>query len=143
MEEREYQLEHVKAMAWERDAVNRLYYGLWIVFLGGFVLSLHVKFDKTDPRVHLVIAIVTGFRVLAIFGTALNFWMQYHALKSLRYRRLSIFYGAFGDRAHSNRAEEKAQKAARIEYLCEVPLLVFAVGFLLLALVGSCVIRIP
>jgi hypothetical protein len=43
LDEREFELENVRFLARERDAINRIYYGLWIMFLGGFVLSLHVS----------------------------------------------------------------------------------------------------
>src|SRR5579862_691801 len=101
MDEREFHLEHLKASAQEREAVNRLYYGFWIVFLGGFALSLRVGYGK---HVFVAETLLIAFRLLAVVGTAINFWMQYHALRSSSFMRMTAF--------HSVYSEQMAAKAA-------------------------------
>src|ERR1700692_527939 len=68
-------------LAWERDALNRLYYGFWVLFMAGFVYSLHIPKCLNHP--HIEFWTVLLFRALSIAGTMVNFLMQYHAVGSL------------------------------------------------------------
>jgi len=140
VDELEYELEHARATASERDSVNRLYYGMWIVFLGGFALSLHVV-DYRHPR--LAVYLVISFRLLAIAGTAVNFWMQYHAIKGLSNWRVSLFHRALNNDAGRDRAERAMQRSDRIVIRCELPLRIIAAAFLVIAFLGSFLVRIP
>ncbi len=125
-------------MAWERDSLNRLYYGLWIMFLGGLVLSLHVVISQHS---YFAYALLAAFRLLAITGTAVNFEMQYHAINSLSKARLSLYCQAF-DALGTKREMAKANDSDRIVAACEIPLQLIAAAFLLLAFVGSFLVKL-
>ncbi len=141
MDENEYRLEHAKFSAWERDAFNRLFYGLWVIFLGGFVLSLHVTVERYT---HVAFVFVVVFRFLAIAGTALNFVMQYCALIYLGAVRELVFYSAYSSMAtlHGT-AREKAEKYAPIVKRCEKWSIWIAAVFLSVAFAGSFLVHIP
>lgn len=71
---------HIEHLRWERDANMRLYYGFWVVFLGGFVYQREHPLAAHDC---LHLALVVAFRCLAIFGTTINFLMQDDGILSL------------------------------------------------------------
>jgi hypothetical protein len=137
---KEYQLEHAKFLAWERDSLNRLYYGLWIVFLGGFVLSLHVSAYR---HVRVAFVLVVAFRSLAIAGTIVNFLMQYHAIGGLSNVRAELFFRAYGETASAEAAYLRTQRSDRMVRRCELPLQLIAAAFLLIAFAGSFLVRVP
>jgi hypothetical protein len=136
----EYELEHVRYLAWERDSFNRLYYGLWIMFVGGFVLSLRVSIGKHFWTTYILIAL---FRVLAIVGTAVNFLMQYFAIVYLGGIREKLFYQAKGAPRFVKMAREKIRTFGPRVHFCETALRIIAVLFLLVALAGSFLVRVP
>lgn len=80
---------YTESLTTEREALNRIYYGFWIMFLGGFVLSLHVSIERHP---HLAYGLLFAFRVLAIGGTAVNFRMQERAIGSLSALNRAIHY---------------------------------------------------
>jgi hypothetical protein len=140
IDEREYILDHAKFLAWERDAFNRLYYGLWIVFLGGFVLSLHVVVYRYSC---VALVLVVAFRLLAVAGTAVNFLMQYDAIVYLGAVREKLFYTTMGDVAHAETASEKARIFEPKVKRCEEHLQRIAAAFLLIAFAGSFLVHLP
>ena len=105
MDDREFRLEHAKLLSAERDAINRVYYALWIVFMGGFVLSLHIT---SGPHVTAARIAIVAFRVLAIAGTAINFAMQYFSLDSLGSFRQAVFREAFGKHLEAEEADPQS-----------------------------------
>jgi hypothetical protein len=139
LDEREFELENVKFLARERDAINRIYYGLWIMFLGGFVLSLHVSIVRCPRTACVLIAV---FRVLAIVGTAVNFLMQDFAIRFLAGIRERFFYRAWNAPRFVKEANVKIRLYGPRARSCETPLRVIAVLFLLIALVGSFLVRV-
>lgn len=71
-------------LMWDREAYAKLYYPLWILFIGGFVFSLST--DKYHGPIPAYLAgLIYLFRILALAGTALNFYVQHLALEVLRY----------------------------------------------------------
>ena len=66
---------------WEIELSSKLYYALWILFIGGFVYSLNL------PGIHQLSATSFGyseihlFRIIAIAGCALNFYVQRMAIR--------------------------------------------------------------
>jgi len=134
-----YPAEQVKSWEWERDAVNRLYYGLWVVFLGGFVLSLRVPVRWCFCATTIL---MVAFRVLAIAGTALNFLMQERALTALSHFRFGMVCESEGD---PTLAAEKYSEAAELNRIViQFDNWLKGVGFLflLLALISSFVVKI-
>jgi hypothetical protein len=140
VEEREYRLEHTKLLAAERDAINRLYYGFWIIFLGGFVLSMHVT-EGRHPRATTTFVVI--FRILAIAGTAANFAMQYYSLDSLTGYRRSVFHDAVGNRGIAEAAVKDSLRSGELANVFLLVLTYIGAAFLLVALVGSFFVRIP
>jgi hypothetical protein len=76
--------EHFAFLQWDRDINGRLYYALWIVFMGGFVLSINSTIRLNSPSVCMIM-LVYLFRILAIIGSVLNFILQDEAIKAVRY----------------------------------------------------------
>lgn len=71
-------------LKWDRETYAKLYYPLWILFMGGFVFSLSTE-KYHGPVSPVMIALIYSFRIVAVFGTALNFYVQHVALIVLRY----------------------------------------------------------
>jgi hypothetical protein len=140
IDQREYELEFAKYLAWERDALNRLYYGLWIVFLGGFVLSLHLTVGK---HVRTTYTLIVLFRILAMVGSGINFMMQYHALNSVSKFRVSNFQQSQGRAALARDFQKQADNSDRFVARCEKPLQIVAVSFLIIAFIGSFFVTLP
>jgi fatty acid desaturase len=140
IDRRDYELEHAKYLGWERDSFNRLYYGLWIMFLGGFVLSLHVSIGKHFWPTYILIVL---FRVLAVTGTGVNFLMQYQAIENLSSIRENIYFRAMGNEARADETKNQAREAHRIVSSSEWSLLAIAGAFLFVAFVGSFLVTLP
>jgi hypothetical protein len=74
-------------LQWDREINGKLYYALWILFMGGFVLSIGYT-NQPDlfsncwirPLLHV-------FRLLAVIGSALNFYLQSQAIDAVRHAR--------------------------------------------------------
>ncbi len=71
-------------LKWDREAYAKLYYPLWILFMGGFVFSLSTD-RYHGPIPAYIVGLIYLFRILAVAGTALNFYVQRLALEVLRY----------------------------------------------------------
>lgn len=86
-------------LKWDRETHARLYYPLWILFVGGFVFSLSTdKYHSPIPSYLLILLYL--FRILAIIGTGLNFWVQRLALRVLRYEwETEVYLGWFQKRS--------------------------------------------
>jgi len=140
MDKTENMLEHAKFMERERDLFNRLYYGFWIMFLGGFVLSLRIA-----PYRHIVVAsfLVFAFRLLAVAGTILNFLMQYWAIVFLGAIRETLFYKTMGAEEPEKAAYAKVCKFEPLVHGSEVPLLIIALVYLLVGFAGSFLVHVP
>ncbi|MBI3895889.1 MAG: hypothetical protein HY313_08135 [Acidobacteria bacterium] len=124
-----------KYLSLERDALNRLYYAFWIMFVGGLVYSFHIP---TTQYPHLVFYLVLAFRVLAVVGTGINFIMQYHAIASVGHIQVFNFLkGQQGKELEAAKRAIQAEKSDRIVSCCEIPLQLVAGAFLLTSLVLS------
>lgn len=71
-------------LKWDRETYAKLYYPLWILFMGGFVFSLSTEKYHGSISPYLIVLIYV-FRIVAIAGTGLNFWVQRLGLLILRY----------------------------------------------------------
>jgi hypothetical protein len=133
-----FRLEHAKFLEWERDARNRLNYGLWIVFLGGFVLSLRAM----DSQSCQVFVLVLAFRTLAVLGSAVNVFMQLRSIDGLTAGREAMFHKNLNNM--ESFAEKRAASARydRTVRACEPILQIITVAFLLVALYGSFVVHV-
>jgi hypothetical protein len=139
-DERAYKLEHAKLLASEKDAYSRLYYGLWIIFLGGFVLSLHVTVSKHLYTAYVVIAV---FRILATAGAATNFLMQLASLESGSAIRHGIFYEAVGNQGRAKDAANDSKNADKRFVRYQKWLQWIGSAFLAIALLGSFLVHVP
>jgi hypothetical protein len=139
MEDREYELELFKAMAWERDALHRLYYPFWILFMGGFVLSLRVPFHWC-ATLHSVLLV--GFRFLAVLGTVLNFLSQQTDLTGISCYRWGYVYATTGKPDVAIQKYEDAKRLAKKSVTFDRWLLCVTIAFLVIAFVGSFLIHI-
>lgn len=139
MEEREYELELSNAMAWERDALHRLYYPLWILFMGGFVLSLRVPFHW---YICLNTVLLVPFRVLSVLGTGLNFLAQQVDITGVSCSRWAYVYASTGHPDIAKEKYEEAKRSAQVAITLTTWLLRVAFLFLVIALVGSFLIRL-
>jgi hypothetical protein len=139
MEDRQYELELFKAMAWERDALHRLYYPFWILFMGGFVLSLRVPFHWC---ICLKSVLLVGFRFLAVLGTGLNFLSQQTDLTGISCYRWGYVYATTGKPDVAKQKYETAKKLAKRSITFNHWLLWVTIVFLVIALVGSFLIHI-
>lgn len=89
MKIRDPQKDHADYLQWERDANMRLYYPLWILFIGGFA------FQYQHPPATcgcLAASLVCAFRLLAIAGTVLNFILQNCGIDSVSHANRYLFY---------------------------------------------------
>jgi hypothetical protein len=78
-------------LQWDREINGKLYYALWILFIGGFVLSIGYTGQPDLSSNCLIRPLLHVFRLLAVIGSALNFYFQNRAIDAVRYaRELSI-----------------------------------------------------
>ena len=83
--------EQPEFLQWDREINGRLYYALWILFMGGFVLSIGYSNQPDLFSNCLIRPLLHVFRLLAVIGSALNFWFQSRAIDAVRHARaLSI-----------------------------------------------------
>jgi hypothetical protein len=115
---------------------SKLYYGFWIIFLGGFVLSLHAPDGLPCWKLLGLIC----FRSLAIVGTCLNFLMQFYAARMLHSMKL---WQTLGDEPEGKTSEEKWTKFGKIANGLENALMCVGASYLLLGLILSFLIRVP
>jgi hypothetical protein len=134
VEDREYELELFKAMAWERDALHRLYYPFWILFMAGFVLSLRVPFHWC---ICLNSVLLVVFRFLAVLGTGLNFMSQHTDLTGISCYRWAYVYKTTGKPDEAKKQYEASQALAGTSVKLNNWLLGVTITFLATALVGS------
>jgi hypothetical protein len=134
MDHHELELEHMKASALERDAVLRLYYALWIVFLGGFVLSLRISYGELACLAKVLVA---AFRLLAVVGTLLNFWMQYHAIRGSSYNRREQYARSDNNKRMADNFHTKMEDSANAVEGSQPYLIIVGTLFLMVALILS------
>jgi hypothetical protein len=75
-------------LQWGREINGKLYYPLWILFMGGFVLSIQLS---TRPDFYSALTMRPAlrlFRILAVVGSALNFAMQSLEIEAVGCSRL-------------------------------------------------------
>lgn len=137
------------AQKWESESTGKLYYSLWILFMGGFVLSLS-SFDKNSSFAGHV-RLIHVFRILAILGSVLNFLMQSAIINSSVLTGQMILaldrFRVEASKGDQNQAESKLQCAEalhtqRERYSLAATILsicaeVCAAAFLVLALIGT------
>jgi hypothetical protein len=135
----EYVLEHGKFLVWQREAYNRLYYGFWIMFLGGFVLSLRVT-----PYRHFGLAsiLIEAFRFLAILGTVVNFRVQQFSIIFLSGARELFLFKTMGREDSAETASKKINTYVPLISHGETFLQIMAASFLLIAFGGSFLVRV-
>jgi len=135
------EVEYAKHLVWNRDALGRLYYPFWILFMTGFVISLRVP---RSAQSCIVLCGLVVFRLLAVLGTSINFLMQYHAIDSLSHASIYLFKKAKGEAPEALYDEDrKAKKSDDIAMRFETPLQAIAALFLLVALVLSFLVYTP
>jgi hypothetical protein len=78
--------QHSRFLEWDREINGKLYYALWIVFMGGFALSINSTVAFSTPT-SCTLWLLRAFRVLAVAGSVLNFVLQSKAIDAVRYSR--------------------------------------------------------
>jgi hypothetical protein len=73
-------------LQWDREVNSKLYYGFWIMFLGGFVLSLGPTITHTNSAQCILIWLY-AFRISALVGVVINFLLQSFAINAVREAR--------------------------------------------------------
>lgn len=79
--------EHPEFLQWDREINGKLYYALWILFMGGFVLSIGYTNQRDLFSNCLVRPLLHLFRLLAIIGSVANFFYQNRAINAVRAAR--------------------------------------------------------
>jgi hypothetical protein len=79
--------EHPDFLQWDREINGKLYYALWILFMGGFVLSIGYTNQPDLFSNCLIRPLLHVFRLLAVIGSALNFYFQSQAIDAVRHAR--------------------------------------------------------
>lgn len=75
----DYEETYAKHLEWNRDTNGRLYYVLWVLFLGGFVFTFQMH---RAANCYQFLGVFL-FRVLAIVGCVINFLYQENAINSV------------------------------------------------------------
>jgi hypothetical protein len=75
-------------LQWDREINGKLYYALWILFMGGFVLSISYTNQPDLFSNCLIRPLLHLFRLLAVIGSALNFYFQSRAIDAVRHARV-------------------------------------------------------
>jgi hypothetical protein len=132
-------IELLKLWMQEGETRSRLFYGMWIVFLGGFLVSLH-PFAKLSTGTLVALFL---FRSLAIAGTVINFWMQIAEIRFRRYYKESVQHSIVREELPMKEKYKLAQAALNQTNLCSVIVYSFGVCFLLLGLVLSFIVHVP
>ena len=79
--------EQPEFLQWDREINGKLYYPLWILFMGGFVLSIGYT-NQPDLFSNCWIRLLLRvFRLSAVIGSALNFYFQSKAIDAVRIAR--------------------------------------------------------
>lgn len=105
--------EHAEFLRSEREMNGKLYYALWILFMGGFVVSIGKISQNSCSSTSLrALGLLHTLRILAVLGSALNFLYQDLAINSVRLaRQVSIDL----DR-HRVLADDKKPEAATVVF---------------------------
>ncbi|MGA3332672.1 MAG: hypothetical protein ABSC62_00765 [Terracidiphilus sp.] len=102
--------EQPEFLQWDREINGRLYYALWILFMGGFAISIGQIMLPNLSSACMVRQALNLFRALAVVGSAMNFFYQDLAIDSVRHsRELSIDM-----ELHSAFAEDKQDREAGV-----------------------------
>ena len=80
---------HATFLEWDREINGKLYYALWILFMGGFALSITPRVSGLTGSL-CTLWLLRAFRILAVVGSALNFELQNRAINQVRYSREQI-----------------------------------------------------
>jgi hypothetical protein len=75
-------------LQWGRETNGKLYYALWILFMGGFVLSIQFSTRPDFYATPMMKPALRLFRILAVVGSALNFAMQSLEIEAVTFSRL-------------------------------------------------------
>ena len=103
--------EQPEFLQWDREINGKLYYALWILFMGGFVLSIGYSNQPDLFSNCLIRPLLHAFRLLAVIGSVLNFLFQSRAIDAVRHARaLSIQMDLHKALADDNKPED-AKKA--------------------------------
>jgi hypothetical protein len=78
--------EHSRFLEWDREISGKLYYALWIVFMGGFVLSI-TSTVALPASSSCTLWLLRTFRLFAVVGSLLNFLLQSKAIDAVRFSR--------------------------------------------------------
>lgn len=78
--------EHSRFLEWDREINGKLYYALWIVFMGGFVLSI-TSTVALPASSSCMLWLLRTFRLFAVVGSLLNFVLQSKAIDAVRFSR--------------------------------------------------------
>jgi hypothetical protein len=118
---------------------NKIYYNLWIVFLGGFVLSLHTPSGISR---HVFWAVVI-FRLLAMLGTVVNFFVQsLYSKVQFHVRIAAVLLQAHEVADYRTQMEEAKKQSIRADRLGRYSAAICGL-FLMLGFVLSCLIQVP
>jgi len=79
--------EHPDFLKWDREMNGKLYYALWILFMGGFVLSIGYTNQPDLFSNCWIRPLLRIFRLLAVIGSAINFFSQSRAIDAVRNAR--------------------------------------------------------
>ena len=76
---KDFEETYAEHLEWDRDTNGRLYYVLWVLFLGGFVYTFQMH---RAVGCYQTVGVVV-FRALAIAGSVANFFYQEAAIDSV------------------------------------------------------------
>jgi hypothetical protein len=98
-------------LQWDREINGKLYYALWILFMGGFVLSIGYTNQPDLFSNCLIRPLLHLFRLLAVIGSALNFYFQSRAIDAVRHARAFSFQMDLRQVAIDDNKQEAANEA--------------------------------
>jgi hypothetical protein len=105
-------------LQWDREINGKLYYALWILFMGGFVLSIGYANQPDLFSNCLIRPLLHLFRLSAVVGSALNFYFQSKAIDAVRYARAFAIqmdlYKAWTDDKKPDAAKEALAQAQEL-----------------------------
>jgi len=112
--------EHPDFLKWDREMNGKLYYALWILFMGGFVLSIGYTNQPDLFSNCWIRPLLRTFRVLAVIGSAVNFFYQSRAIDAVRNARaLSMQMDLHRALTDDNKLEDAKKALAEAEKLNE------------------------
>jgi hypothetical protein len=138
--------EHSRFLEWDREINGKLYYALWIVFMGGFVLSITSTVPLPTSS-SCTLWLLRTFRLFAVVGSLLNFLLQSKAIDAVRFSRQKsaeyelhialVAKDKVSSQAAYVRAEELTGKLADLDLMLsrlECALICCTIAFLTLAI---------